>query len=264
MSSANKLLIASVMFLVISSLAACSATDPTAQDVTQEPWDYVVLGPSIGTRWAEYYGEMVETDLGVELRYHNYYEGAQTAEELLNNLKNDETLRERIREADIITIGIGFPDLFFGALREYRMTLLEPDELKQKMNNDQQQLEQKLKTFRVTYDALLDEILTLTSTNKALIRVMDTYFPFVAEYKRIGIYDQSKDYIREFNNHIEQSATERGIPVVYIFLLFNGPDGDEDPFEKGWIAADFQHPNETGLELIASEFRKLGYQYNEP
>jgi len=48
-------------------------TETVLPDVTGDTWDYVILGSSIGTWWARIYGDMVESDLGVKIRYHDYY-----------------------------------------------------------------------------------------------------------------------------------------------------------------------------------------------
>ena len=45
-----------------------------------------------------------------------------------------------------------------------------------------------------------------------------------------------------------------------MYLAFNGPDGDEDPHDKGYIAADGLHANDTGYAVLAGLLRDLGYQ----
>jgi lysophospholipase L1-like esterase len=107
----------------------------------------------------------------------------------------------------------------------------------------------------------LDEVLKLTSSSDTIIQVMDYYFPFVAQYKEQGIYGSTKGYWKNFNESITQSAQTREIPAARVFQAFNGRNGEEDPVAKGYIDYDGLHPSEQGYELIAAEFRKLGYQY---
>jgi hypothetical protein len=176
-------------------------------------------------------------------------------------VQNDEKLRADIRQAELVTIGVGFADMYFDCMTDYPG--LGTHERKQRKES-RRKVEKKVQIFRETYDALLDEVLDLASSTDTVIRVMDFYFPFVAMYREMGIYDETMHYWKAFNECIINSARKHNIPVAHIFLLFNGANGDEDPVEKGWIAYDGLHPNEIGKELIAAEFRKLGYQYIEP
>jgi lysophospholipase L1-like esterase len=168
-------------------------------------------------------------------------------------------LRADIRDAELVTIGVGFADVYFGALSPY--FYMTPAEARQSIKKDSRILERKVQDFGETYDVLLDEVLKLASPSDTAIRVMDFYFPYVARYQELGIYQEIKEYWIAFSECIISSASGRNIPTARIFLLFNGATGDEDPIEKGWIAWDDLHPNEKGMELIVAEFRKLGYRY---
>ncbi len=63
-----------------------------------------------------------------------------------------------------------------------------------------------------------------------------------------------------FNDCIVRAGRRYGIPTARVFRAFDGPSGDEDPAERGYLAADGRHPSEKGKVLIAEELRKLGYR----
>jgi lysophospholipase L1-like esterase len=239
--------------LLFFGTCVTTKTETPLPDVAGETWDYVILGSSIGTWWAEYYGDLIESDLGVKLIYHDYYVSAQPVSGLLENIRNDERLREDIKKAEVITIGIGFADMYIDAIRGYTFG-----------SYDRQEMEQKVKAFRETYDSMLDEVLSLASPSDTIIRVMDFYYPDVGKDQEEGIYKQNKRYWLKFNKCIIKSARERNIPVANVFTAYNGLDGNEDPVEKGYIADDRLHPSEDGMDVIAEEFRKLGYGYASP
>jgi lysophospholipase L1-like esterase len=55
-------------------------------------------------------------------------------------------------------------------------------------------------------------------------------------------------------------ATQYGIPVARVYRDFNGPNGDQDPGDKGYIAADGFHNNDAGARRMAELLRELGYE----
>ncbi len=63
----------SVGVLLFLGTCVTTKTEAPLPDVAGETWDYVILGSSIGTWWAEYYGDLIESDLGVKLNYRIYY-----------------------------------------------------------------------------------------------------------------------------------------------------------------------------------------------
>ena len=244
------------IIVVLMSFAACVTTETKLSDDTNETWDYVILGSSIGTLWAEDYGALMESDLGVKIIYHNYYVGYQPVSGLLHNVINNERLREEIRNAEVITIGSGFADIYFETLRRYEIQGGYNFE-----QNGQKGLEEKIEVICKTYNSMLDEVLTLASPSDTIIRIMDFYFPYVGLHKEIGIYSTTRKYWMIFNECISQAGHRNGIPVANVFAAFNGSDGNDDPVDKGYIANDRLHPSELGMDVIATEFRKLGYQY---
>jgi hypothetical protein len=58
---------------------------------------------------------------------------------------------------------------------------------------------------------------------------------------------------------ILQVGNERGILVADTGLALNGPNHDEDPYDKGYLA-DGVHENNVGAQVVADVFRKLGYE----
>jgi hypothetical protein len=203
----------------------------------------VILGCGRGTwGWTEYYGEYIETDLGVTIVRHDYMWPGQWASMLLENLQNKEELRDDIINAEVITIGVGFFDM-------YHATLYSPH-----------LINEKLKTFRETYDAILSEILSLNNSTDKIIRVMDFYCPYLRLYTDRSIYEDTKRYWMEFNKCIAEVAEKHGILVAQVFQAMNGVHGDDDPNEKGYLASDGQFLSDDGYWVVAKLFRELGYE----
>jgi hypothetical protein len=253
MKTRKTVLVIALCLGVLLFLGTCVTIETPLPDVAGETWDYVILGSSIGTWWAENYGALIEADLGVKIVYHSYYVGGQPVGKLLQSVISNERLREDIRTAEVITIGSGFADMYFDAILLYNDGIY-----------NRQEMEQKVKAFRETYDSMLDEVLTLASPSDTIISTMDFYYPYVGKDQEKGRYNQNKRYWQKFNKSIVQAARKRGIPVADVFAAYNGLDGNDDPVDKGYIAGDRLHPSEEGMKVIAEEFRKLGYEYASP
>ena len=116
-----------VSILILVFITILFPISPIRSAKEEKTWDYVILGSSIGTwGWTEYYGDYIETDLGVNIVRHSYYVPSQRASMLLQNLQNKEELRDDIRNAEVITIGVGFADMRFGfTMPEVQINLTE-------------------------------------------------------------------------------------------------------------------------------------------
>ena len=219
-----------------------------------ESWDYVVLGGTNGTRWAAEYGDLMESDLGVEIVYHDYYEANQKVSRLLWLAMNNEGLRNDIKNAEVITIGIGFSDILETIRFRFEFDAI-----------DQRELEQAVEEFRKTYNSMLSEIVSIASPNDTIIRIMDFYFLWVGRYREKGIYASTKRDWMKFNECISEAGDRHGIPVAHVFEAFNGLLGDDDPAAKGYLLADdIYYASQKGEEVIAEEFRRLGYERGQP
>ena len=233
-----------VALIVIVSIIIIFPISSIRSAKKEKTWDYVILGCAIGTwGWTEYYGDYIETDLGVTIVRHDYMWPSQLASMLLENLQNKEELRDDIINAEVITIGIGFYDM------KYAIVDYPPH-----------RINEELKTFRETYDAILSEILSLNNSSDTIIRVMDFYCPYLRLYTDRGIYEDTKRYWMEFNKCIAEVAEKHGILVAQVFQAMNGVHGDDDPNEKGYLASDGLHLSDKGYLVVAKLFRELGYE----
>jgi lysophospholipase L1-like esterase len=256
------------LMLTVLLLFACGKPQPTPTHTPVPPtvtatsapedltWDYVALGDSIVAlpgNYADFYAAHIEADLGVEVRLHNAGVSGQTSTQLLQVLRLTQELRDAISEAEVVTLVIGSNDLNFLLLSSYRGGNCGGED-----NRDC--LRDALEAFRVNYDAIITELFTLCSS-ETIIRTM-TY-----HYGSLGLWGFDEDlqpFYGPLNDHIIQASSENDIPVALVHVAFNGPDGDEDPGDKGYLASDGLHTSELGAEVIADLHRELGYEYTCP
>ncbi|PUB11104.1 SGNH/GDSL hydrolase family protein [Yoonia sediminilitoris] len=225
------------------------AAQTTRSSADPQTWDYVVLGNSIGTLWFEHYGAMIESDQSVKVIYHNHYVPLQKVSALLANVTGEPDLRNEIADADIITIGIGFADM------RWAITMWGSE----RRNPDSEGMNEAIREFCLTYDSLLAEVVSLAGPT-VIIEAMDVYFPYVRSHKDRGIYESTKQDWARFNECIMAAGRRHRVPVAQVHEAFNGPLGDDDPAEKGYLDFDGKHSSEEGMQAIAEQFRSLGYE----
>jgi lysophospholipase L1-like esterase len=114
--------------------------------------------------------------------------------------------------------------------------------------------------YKTDTDAIMAEILSLRSTDDTIIRATTWPFPWINEWKSESILEEVHPYFTATNEYVIQAASEYNIPVARVDWTFNGPDGHEDPEDKGYLAPDRFHPNQVGWGLIADLFRELRYE----
>ena len=222
-------------------------------------WDYVVMGDSLTFRLMPRYAAHLERDLGIKVIPHDWARGGHGSSYLLEDLRTDPELRRDIGEAEVVIFDIGFA-VFETPANTYSFG--SPGACGGTDNQDC--LREALKVYKADTDAIIAEIVSLRSPSDALIRTMDTYQFEVREFKAAGAFEVINTYWQDANEHVIQVASEHHIPVARVYAAFMGPNGDEDPRDKGYVVHDGVHPTEEGADLMAELFRELGYEYAPP
>ncbi len=222
-------------------------------------WDYVALGDSypsghgVEKSYVDYYAEFIEQDLEVQVEVHNFSRSSQSATLLLDQLRNKPEIREAIREAEVITIYTGWNDLF------RQLEFYKREECGGEDNLDC--IREEVVALNADLEAILDEILSLTSAQDTLIRIAESNIPVMNSWLYKGWFEILRGPCYEdWRVPLIEAAEARGITVVYTYHVLNGPDGDL-PMDESITQSDGIHPNEEGHKLIARLHREVGYEY---
>jgi hypothetical protein len=247
-----------------STPAAASTSTPaprTAATVIaasgDKEWDSVVIGDSSVAVPVYRMAKILEEDLGVKVKPHDVSKDGWNSEGTLRALRTDEKPRQDLCNADVITFIVPR----WGFRVPIETYLMGPPGSCGGADN-QDCLRQASKQFEADTDAIIAEIVSLRSPSDALIRTFDahTYWP-VAESKQKGVFEGLNRYWQAANEYLIKVAGEHGIPVARVSQAFNGPNGDQDPMDNGYVIADHLHPSEKGFDVIAKLIRELGYEY---
>lgn len=197
------------------------------------------LAAGVGARrgYVARYAEYLRGDTGVRLRVINLGVSGQTSSQLLRAIRKDSSMREALGEAEVVTFNIGINDLGWAARSHMSGICGGP--------HNEACLRESVKTFIGNWDAIIEEISSLRSTDETVIRTAGLgYTP-----RARGVY---RSYLREANRHITSSAEDAGIPHAEVHL------------GKARLSPDGVHPNDEGYGEISARLRKLGYEPLSP
>jgi lysophospholipase L1-like esterase len=238
----------------------------TANTVTTDSLNYVAFGDSLATGYGATYGyvyryaAVLGRDTDAEVNVNALGVNGLTSGQLRAVIEEDQGAKDAIEQSDVVTINIGANDVMRARLR-YKAGYCGGAD-------NQDCLRQTVAGFRANWDVILSDVTSLRSPDAAIIRVADFYNPFVnldammVSWPDSGADDFSvfEEYLEQVNSHIAKTSDAYGIPHARIHEAFNGPNGTEDPSDKGYIYSDGIHPNDNGHAVIAQELEKLGYE----
>jgi lysophospholipase L1-like esterase len=230
-------------------------------------WDLVALGDSTPTgygvgadnSYVQVYAEYIEQDLGVGVVVHNWATNStRTVAEWAEEVRTNDELRGNLRNAEIITIWLGWHDVIpnIGVPRGgpcYPQT----------QEVDVDCLAEVTNSMDLAFEDLLLEIVSLASPRETLILIADVGIPpvFVAGWKEDGTFDDLKRHAYQvWREYIVQAAARHGVYVVNTYEVLNGPNGDQE-MSPDYVQSDGLHLNEQGHRLLAERHRQVGYEF---
>jgi hypothetical protein len=239
-----------------TSLPSAAPASPaaTASGSGSSGWLYVPIGDSVAEMPAPAYAALVQQDLGVDVQttWDGIMEG-QTASDVLLALQSDQTLRDEISHADIITI-------------EIPLAVIPAQcggDLEALTDQDQSCMQRALDTLKSNTTGIFAEVVKLRSPSSAIIRATDQYIYHYPSLKSAGRLALIKPYWEQMNAAFAATAAQYHIPLAQTYLTFMGPNGDTDPVAAGLvIAGDEVHPTDAGCQAIAGLYQKLGYEHS--
>ncbi|MCA1564614.1 MAG: DUF4214 domain-containing protein [Acidobacteria bacterium] len=243
--------------LAVTIFALLFAVRPAAAQA--QTWQYTALGDSLAAGlndsqggYAARYRNYVQADTGATVNLVNKGVSGLTSAGLLNALRTDDTLRAQIANSQIVTWNIGANDFQDAVARYQSGTCGGAD--------NQDCIRATVASFKANWNAIIAQILSLRSPSNTIIRTMDNYNPAVDLARVFGFLPVIKPYLDDINRFIILSAINNRIAPALVYQAFNGLNGELDAGRRGYISADGIHPNDTGHDIIAGQFRATSYQ----
>jgi lysophospholipase L1-like esterase len=263
-----------------AALSACSPR-PSEESDAQAPhnaatliaqrgdtsWDLVAIGDSTptgygvlsGHSYVDIYAGYIEQDLGIPVQVHNRATtSTRTVEGWVEEIRGNEELRQDIRDAEVITIWLGWHDLI-PSIGVPRGGPCYPHS----HEVDLACLAQVASPMQAAFDNLLAEIESLVDTETTLILIADAGIPriLVESWTEDGTFDILQEHAYEvWREYILQAASNHHAVVVHTYETLNGPNGDR-AMPTEYMQSDGVHFNDAGHILIADMHRQVGYEF---
>jgi lysophospholipase L1-like esterase len=238
-----------VVVLVSLLATACSEAGSGGSQQDEKPrrapagqetvhWDYVALGDSLAAGvgaqrgYVDRYAAHLRNDTGARVRVSNLGVSGQTSSELLDALREDESMRRAIEGAEVVTFNIGINDLGHAGAAYQEGTCGGED--------GEECLREAVEALKDNWDAIATKLLGLRSTGNTIIRTPGLGYTPRAE-------DDLEHYVSEVNRHIASTSRSRAVPYVEI------------PAGEIGMSPDGVHPNDAGYATIADRLRGLGF-----
>ena len=271
------------IFLVVGSVFSCSPvtrrevetmvpkhTSTLIAERGDTSWDLVAIGDSTPTgygvgldhSYVQVYAGYIEEDLGVDITVHNRATNStRTVAGWVDVVRNNQELREDLRNAEVITIWLGWHDVIPNiGIGRGGPCYKRADEV------DVGCLGGVTKPMQQGFDKLLSEIVSLASPDETLILIADVGIPglFVERWTEYGTLDLLKQHAYEvWRDYIIQAASKHKVHVVGTYEVINGPNGDQ-VLPPEFSNPDGLHFSVQGHRLIADLHREVGYEYSRP
>lgn len=250
-------------FLPVIALltAAVIVGSGSSQAARKQPtvWNIVAVGDSDTTGegdstnlgWVGRYARLLRQRLGLKVVVTNLAEGGKTSGVLLSEMRSDPTTRAAVRKAQIVLVGIGGADLGAGDER------LEAGKCK-----GEACYAADLRAFGRNLDATAALVRNLRGPDQGVVRAItlpnvipgakDVVPPFITP--KIGAFQA-----RTLKQYICSAMAKHRGRCVDAFRAFNGEDGTQDAYAKGWLTKDpCCYPSGKGQQVMAELVYKTG------
>jgi len=246
-----------------TATAAPSATAEASPSPDAEALDLVMLASSMGWDLSEPYAALAAEALGREVRTHDHIRPGGGPNALLSMIQG--SWADDVAEAEIIVFIVD-P---IGVTPAGELPCLPPAVAGGQLGGQagEPPVATSVEDWQDLRDALdrtYDEIWSLRAGQPTIIRVLGTFYPWLAQLREAGIESVCMAN-QEVIDQVERDAAEAAGAVFVSWLdLFNGPAHDVDPVEQGWMADDGMHHNDTGRALTVEALAATGWETSEP
>jgi len=248
-----------VLGLLLASGCSSGSSSLTAPTDSERPLILVLYGDSMLTfppnRGAIHtYIEMLEEDLGVHVNMQMPGMGPCCSPPVIAEYLTSDQAKSELEGADVVIIESPVSGLAYWVATVAGFEGLDPADCGG--DDNQQCLRDSLAEYK---DGVAEIFSLLTATvdpSETLIRAVDAYYLPFGDASQV-----TNPYWQEAQEFFAETAAEYGIPTASMFAAFNGPDGTDNPQDRGLIGTDGVHPSEAGAVLIAELIHDLGYDF---
>jgi hypothetical protein len=120
--------------------------------------------------------------------------------------------------------------------------------------------------YRGSLDGAYEELWALRQGAPTVLITADLYNSWLPEQRDSGIESECKAWFESWSAQLAEAANDHGSQFVSVREVFNGPDGDRDPAESGYLIFEdgTKRVTEAGAQLIADAIANAGFEATTP
>jgi lysophospholipase L1-like esterase len=213
-------------------------------------------GDPTGVGWVGRYARVLHEKLDVDVDVTNWAVDGTTSAELLSDLQHDDAIREAVKAAQVVLLGIGGADYNAG-----------DDAFAAGKCRAEACYAPILKSFARNFDATVAAIRELRGSNDTVLRSItqpnvltgaeDVIPPFLRRVAtELGVYQA-----KTANRSICEVMAKYNGRCIDVLEALNGPDGTQDAYKPGLLNhEDCCYPSAKGQQLMAELLVKTGLE----
>jgi lysophospholipase L1-like esterase len=243
------------LLVLVTACGGGSTTTSSSPSASAAPrWQMVWFSDSGAWGIAADWAKAIEQAHGVKVEVFDYigYGGLGSVSKVLARVRDDDRLRKQLAGAEVVMLYASADDL---PLDFQKACLSMTSTRRPRPFTDQ-----TVAPFRERLTQLFDEVVRLRSGRPTLMRSLDLYVPVVADWHKAGVYRPCSRALQGVAAVQREVAAAHDVPLVSMYAAFNGPRGDQDPVQKGYVAPDGIHTTAAGKAVILAAIEATGYQ----
>ena len=253
-----------VLVLLLATSCSSGSSSLTAPTDSERPLILVLYGDSLLTfpkdgGAIDAYTERLEEDLGAPVNVQLPAMGPCCIPSVIVHHLNSDRAESELARADVVIFESPNVELLNAVI--VAAGLFERNPADCGGDDDQQCLRDALAGFKDSVETSFAILTETVDPSETLIRAVDAYPPLVKDQLAADTLQMTNPYWQEAQEFFAETAAKYGIPTAQVFAVFNGPDGTDDPQDRGLIWSDRLHPSEAGVLLIADLIYDLGYDF---
>ena len=251
-----------VLVLLLATSCSSGASTLTAPSDPDQSLVLVMYGDSLLTfpepdqGAIDAYTDMLEEDLGADVNVRMPMADYGYPPYVVDKLASDRGQSE-LAGADIVIIESPIDAMALAVLTAAGLEGMDPSACGG--DDHQQCLRDSLAEYKEDVEEIFSLLAEAVDPSETLIRAIDVYAIFVQEQLAADTLQVTNPHWQEAQEFFAETAAKYGIPTAQVFDEFMGPDGTDDPQDRGLIASDKLHPSEAGALLLAELIYDLGY-----
>ncbi len=206
-----------------------------------EPIDLVVVGlgdsltegigdeEKLGGYFGRFVEKLSEDEMVEEVTSYNFGKSGHRSEQLLERIKQEEEIRDALKEADIVTITIGGNNIV-KVVRQHLLRL------------EMKPFEKEHSRYEENLQAIVKEIESLNPNASLFLGGVYNPLDMVSEEEA-----EFTEIIQGWNETIQQVSKQDNRTFISLEHLGEGP-------VESYYSTDYFHPNGIGYEVIADRF----------